>query len=125
MIKRLVYLILASPSFAAAESFICSADGAALVEDGENKSVIAGEVDARPLKYLVTQVEGKWVVKDFKSKRVLFDKCSEELFCERSDSFAGAFLKTRTNAFSVSFILMKKGGSQWGVAKGRCISAKE
>jgi hypothetical protein len=119
--KYVALVALLLPCFSYAETYLCAAEAAAVVEDGGNRVATSSRLtDAASLKYIQTQERGKWVVKELGKEYLLFDLCRDAYVCESSLGYGGAFVRQDSGAFSVTWFAQNGERNMIVVAKGRC-----
>lgn len=123
MTKVAAVLLTLLPCLTHAETLLCVAEAGAVVEDGGKDGIVAGLANVSQNKYIQTNESGNWVVKVLGENEPLFDKCKSQYFCERSEFYAGTFLrKPESGVFSIVWMTRKDGADKLVVAKGRCSS---
>lgn len=119
--KSLLLVLVLIPCTSFSETLLCVAEAGAVVEDGGERPATAGVADVSAQKFILTREDGELILKELGKSYVLFDKCTSEYFCERSEGYAGVFFRTEKGTFSITWILSQKNGrDQLIVAKGRC-----
>lgn len=124
--KWFAVLLMFIPCISQADTFLCVAEAGAVVEDGDGIQASASVMDVSAMKYVLTQDGGRWVVKELGKEYILFNRCTEPsppgapYFCERSDGYAGTFIRIRKGAFSITWMTQKNGRDLLVAAKGRC-----
>ena len=114
----LLVLLSGGPAYAA--TYLCVAEAGAVVEDSQG-SITAGLANVSQRKYVLTDETKKWVLKELGMDAPLFDKCPTPYLCERSDGYAGTFLRNQsTGVFTIVWFTQHKGANQIVVAKGKC-----
>lgn len=109
------------PCFSYAETYLCVAEAAAFVEDGGNRAATASLLkNASSMKYIQTQEQGKWVVKELGKNYILFDLCRDVYICESSLGYGGAFVRQDSGVFSVTWFSQNGERNMIVVAKGQC-----
>lgn len=109
-------------SGAHADAYLCIAEKAAGVRDGAGRPIEAVMFNVEPLKWLLTNESGSYVVKRMGDDAAMLDNCNESsYFCERSEGYAGVFVRRDSGIFSVTWVTMEKDGREsLNVAKGKC-----
>ena len=128
MMKYLLLAIgIASPTGATdAASYFCGADAGAIVEDGANRPASSAIANVSDSKYVVTFLDGRWIVKPLGQEILIFDQCvtgddGAPSFCEvGGEMFGGSFIMERDGRFSILWLTRANDRDRWVVAKGRC-----
>lgn len=117
-----VWAAMISCSGAHADAFLCVAEKAAGVRDGGGRPIEAVIFNTDPLKWLLTNESGKYVLKRLGEDGVMFGNCNESsYFCEHTDGYAGVFQRGDSGTFSVTWMTMENNGRQsLNIAKGKC-----
>ena len=108
---------------AIADTYLCVAEATAAVEHTDKGHIDAGVITDKDegKKFIQTNDNGKLIVKPHGEDYVLFDKCNNLYFCERSDSYAGVFIREHNSSiFTITWLTGDKGRSVMAVAKGKC-----
>ena len=120
--KQYVLLIsLAFSGLTLADAYLCIPEAGAGVKHGAQLDIRADLYDFSDRRFIQSNENGEWQVKELGDDQPIFDKCSSEHFCEHSQGYGGAFFRTNTGIFSVTWIIGQEDQSSiMAVAKGRC-----
>ncbi|AEJ01262.1 hypothetical protein Nit79A3_1430 [Nitrosomonas sp. Is79A3] len=112
-------LVVISNIAYAAETYICIAEAGAGVEHGD-KGIHAAIYDVSNKKYIQSNEQGEWVVKELGNEIPIFDKCISSSFCERKEMYGGTFIRGPDGVFTIVWLTGNKEALTMLVAKGRC-----
>ena len=120
MNKYITIILLAFSGSAFAETYLCIAEAGAGVSANESNTKFDAQVyDVSVFKFILSNSDGKWIVKDFGSEQIWLT-CESAFICRTlpnsPTSFGGYFLRSNKNDFTASW---SQGGESLIVA-GRC-----
>lgn len=115
-----IALISLLPASAVGQTYLCVPEKGAVVESNPTGQIDAGLLDIEPVKFLLTGEKGNRAVKMLGNDFALFDACVSDYFCERSDSWAGVFIRSENGLFSVVWLSKLDDVDQLVSAKGKC-----
>lgn len=122
MNSRVVVLALLA-SGAQAETYLCVSQVGAAVEESGSMEFSAGLIEnVSNSKYIFKNDDGKWSLKRLGDNYAFLDNCDSEYVCQRSDIYAGTFLRTKRGTFSIVYLNMNGKDERVFVEKGRCSS---
>lgn len=109
---------------ASAETLLCIPETAAAVK--QQGSTFQGAGLETNTKFIMTNDNGKWVVKHHPSGTVIFGECMTEFFCDAGEMFAGSIFRERPDpasgrsVFTAFWITVDDSSAYANVAKGYC-----
>lgn len=103
-----------------AETYLCLAEAGAYVKENAAGSFEPGVANVEDQKYVLTNENGKWVVKMLGQDSAMYDDCDGRFWCEHSEGWRGIFWRKENGTFTVVFPTGKDGDEYMVTAKGRC-----